>query len=116
MRCPRFAVLGELLRLRRCQAAVPLRCEAKSGLALFRVLQTLPNASTASARGDEVEQMLIGGCALYNRRGLTWYRELELTEKLGRKVDLRTPEELSRYFRAKVVAAAAVQYEAYEAY
>ncbi len=37
--------------------------------------------------------------------------ELELTEKLGRKVDLRTPEELSRYFRDKVVAAAAVQYE-----
>ena len=37
--------------------------------------------------------------------------ELELTEKLGRKVDLRTPEELSRYFRAKVVAGAVPQYE-----
>ena len=37
--------------------------------------------------------------------------ELELTEKLGRKVDLRTPEELSRYFRAKVVASAVPQYE-----
>lgn len=37
--------------------------------------------------------------------------ELELTEKLGRKVDLRTPQELSRYFRDEVVAGAAVQYE-----
>ena len=30
----------------------------------------------------------------------------------GRKVDLRTPEDLSRYFRAQVVAEAEVQYEA----
>jgi predicted nucleotidyltransferase len=37
--------------------------------------------------------------------------ELELTEKMGRKVDLRTPQELSRYFRDEVVATAAVQYE-----
>jgi len=37
--------------------------------------------------------------------------ELELSEMLGRKVDLRTPQELSRYFRDKVVAEAAVQYE-----
>ena len=37
--------------------------------------------------------------------------ELALSEKLGRKVDLRTPQELSRYFREKVIASAAVQYE-----
>jgi predicted nucleotidyltransferase len=37
--------------------------------------------------------------------------ELELTEKLGRKVDLRTAGDLSRYFRDEVVATAAVQYE-----
>lgn len=37
--------------------------------------------------------------------------ELELTEKIGRRVDLRTPQELSRYFRNEVVATAAVQYE-----
>lgn len=37
--------------------------------------------------------------------------ELELSEMLGRKVDLRTPGELSRYFREDVVAQAAVQYE-----
>ena len=37
--------------------------------------------------------------------------EIELTERLGRKVDLRTPGELSRYFRDKVMAGAAVQYE-----
>ena len=30
----------------------------------------------------------------------------------GRKVDLRTPEDLSRYFRQKVLAEAEVQYEA----
>lgn len=37
--------------------------------------------------------------------------ELELTDILGRKVDLRTPEELSPYFRDDVIAGAAVQYE-----
>jgi predicted nucleotidyltransferase len=37
--------------------------------------------------------------------------ELELTEKLGRKVDLRTAGDLSRYFRDQVVTTAAVQYE-----
>jgi len=36
--------------------------------------------------------------------------ERELSELLGRKVDLRTPEELSRYFRAEVLAEAEVQY------
>ena len=34
----------------------------------------------------------------------------ELSEKIGRQVDLRTPEELSKYFREKVVAEAVVQY------
>lgn len=38
--------------------------------------------------------------------------ELELSDLLGRKVDLRTPEEISRYFRSEVLASAAVQYEA----
>ena len=37
--------------------------------------------------------------------------ETELSEKLGRKVDLRTPQELSKYFRDQVVAAAVLQYE-----
>jgi hypothetical protein len=36
--------------------------------------------------------------------------ELELTDRMGRKVDLRTAEELSRYFRRKVVAEAIPQY------
>ncbi len=37
--------------------------------------------------------------------------ELELSDLLdGRKVDLRTPEDLSRYFRAAVLAEAEVQY------
>ena len=37
--------------------------------------------------------------------------ERELSEILGgRKVDLRTPEDLSRYFRQKVLAEAEVQY------
>jgi len=34
----------------------------------------------------------------------------ELSAIFGRKVDLRTPEDLSRYFRAEVVAGAQVQY------
>ena len=37
--------------------------------------------------------------------------ELELSDMIGRKVDLRTPEDLSRYFRDKVVAEAEVLYE-----
>lgn len=32
--------------------------------------------------------------------------ELALSEKFGRKVDLRTPEELSRYFRSDAVGSA----------
>ena len=36
--------------------------------------------------------------------------ELELTELLGRKVDLRTPEDLSRYFRKEVMDSARVLY------
>jgi hypothetical protein len=37
--------------------------------------------------------------------------EIELSEMLGRKVDLRTPRDLSRYFRDEVVASAVPQYE-----
>ncbi len=36
--------------------------------------------------------------------------ELELSEMLERKVDLRTPAELSRYFRDRVIQASEVQY------
>ena len=36
--------------------------------------------------------------------------EIELTELLGRKVDLRTPEDLSRYFRSEVMESARVLY------
>ena len=36
--------------------------------------------------------------------------ELELTRMLGRKVDLRTPGDLSRYFRRQVLDEAQVQY------
>ena len=36
--------------------------------------------------------------------------EMELTDILGRKVDLRTPAELSRYFRQDVLNTAEVQY------
>jgi predicted nucleotidyltransferase len=38
--------------------------------------------------------------------------EIELTEMLGRKADLRTPRDLSRYFREQVINTAEVQYEA----
>jgi len=36
--------------------------------------------------------------------------EVELSELIGRKADLRTPADLSRYFREEVVRAAEVQY------
>jgi predicted nucleotidyltransferase len=36
--------------------------------------------------------------------------EIELSEIVGRKVDLRTPAELSRYFRDTVLATAEEQY------
>ena len=38
--------------------------------------------------------------------------ELELSGIIGRKADLRTPEDLSRYFRKEVVESAEVQYAA----
>ena len=38
--------------------------------------------------------------------------ERELTDIARRKVDLRTPEDLSRYFRDEVVASAELQYVA----
>ena len=38
--------------------------------------------------------------------------ELELSEILGRKADMRTPADLSRYFRQEVLESAQVQYEA----
>ncbi|RMG85256.1 MAG: nucleotidyltransferase [Chloroflexi bacterium] len=37
--------------------------------------------------------------------------ERELSALLGRQVDLRTPEDLSRYFRQQVLQEAIVQYE-----
>jgi uncharacterized protein len=36
--------------------------------------------------------------------------ENELSDILGRKVDLRTPQELSRYFRQEVIDSSEVQY------
>ena len=36
--------------------------------------------------------------------------ELELSRIIGRKADLRTPAELSRYFRQEVLRSAQVQY------
>ncbi len=36
--------------------------------------------------------------------------ENELSTMIGRKVDLRTPQELSRYFRQEVLDSAEVQY------
>ena len=37
--------------------------------------------------------------------------ERRLSELMGRKIDLRTPKDLSKYFRDEVVARAEVQYE-----
>ncbi|MCA9907257.1 MAG: nucleotidyltransferase domain-containing protein [Anaerolineae bacterium] len=38
-------------------------------------------------------------------------QEIELSELVGRKVDLRTPNELSRYFRQQVIDEAVTLYE-----
>ena len=38
--------------------------------------------------------------------------ERELSEIIGRKADMRTPQDLSRFFRDEVVAGAEVQYAA----
>lgn len=38
--------------------------------------------------------------------------EIELTEMIGRKVDLRTPAELSRFFRDEVLSQARIEYAA----
>ena len=38
--------------------------------------------------------------------------EIELSEMIGRKVDLRTVDDLSRYFRDEVIEQAEVQYAA----
>lgn len=38
------------------------------------------------------------------------HMERELSELVGKKVDLRTPQELSRYFRDEVISEAKVQY------
>lgn len=40
------------------------------------------------------------------------HMENELTDLFGKKVDLRTPQELSRYFRNEILSTAEVQYEA----
>ena len=45
--------------------------------------------------------------SLFKMAGL----EIELTKLIGRKVDLRTPAELSRYFREEVISHSEVQYE-----
>ncbi len=37
--------------------------------------------------------------------------EMELSEIIGRKVDLRTPEDLSEYFRDEVLRDAILQYQ-----
>ena len=48
-----------------------------------------------------------------NVPGLAFFSmENELSEILGRKVDLNTPQFLSRYFREEVLAEAQVQYAA----
>jgi hypothetical protein len=39
------------------------------------------------------------------------HMENELSDLIGRKVDLRTPQDLSKYFRDKVVAEAEIIYE-----
>lgn len=47
-------------------------------------------------------------CSLFDLGGML----MDLSEILGRQVDLRTPQDLSRYFRDEVVSSARVLYAA----
>lgn len=78
----------------------------------IRKLSLFGSAITERFRSDSDVDMLVefeaGSAITY----LDLARmERELSDLLGRKVDLRTPQELSPHFRDQVVAGAAIEYE-----
>ncbi len=78
----------------------------------IRKLSLFGSVLTPRFRNDSDVDVLVE----FESGGVPGYFELaamesELSDLLGRKVDLRTPEELSRYFRTRVMSEAVVQYE-----
>ena len=86
---------------------VPIILEESRKLSLFG------SVLKGTARPDSDVDLLVefdAGCtpSLLRLAGM----ENELSDMLGRKVDLRTPADLSRHFRDEVVRTAEVQYAA----
>lgn len=92
----------------------------------------LPKAELAEfCRQNQIRRLSLFGSALTDRFGpesdvdllvefepgarISYFdlarMEISLTDLVGRQVDLRTPKELSRYFRDKVVATSEQIYE-----
>lgn len=79
----------------------------------IRWLALFGSALKGTARPDSDIDLLVDfepGCEP-GLLGLAALEE-ELSARLGRKVDLRTPRELSRYFRDEILRTAEVQYAA----
>lgn len=79
----------------------------------IRKLSLFGSVLKGTARPDSDVDLLVefdAGCTpgLLRLAGM----ENELSDMLGRKVDLRTPADLSRHFRDEVVRTAEVQYAA----
>jgi predicted nucleotidyltransferase len=67
----------------------------------------LKDEATADSDVDLLVEFLPGATpGLFELAGM----EIELTEQIGRKVDLRTPAELSKYFRDDVMQIARLLY------
>jgi predicted nucleotidyltransferase len=87
------------------------RIEAFCKKHYIRKLSVFGSALRADFRSDSDIDILVEFCkghipGLIKLAGI----EIELSEILGRKVDLRTPQDLSRYFRQEVIDSAEVQY------
>jgi predicted nucleotidyltransferase len=98
---------------------------------VYKIEQEIPKEQlTAFCRKNHIRRMSLFGSALRGKPGpesdidlLVEFNEdhipglfelsrmeLEMTDILGRKADIRTAEELSQYFRDDVVKEASVQY------
>ena len=87
------------------------RIEAFCKKHYIRKLSVFGSALRIDFRSDSDIDILVEFCpghtpGLIKLAGI----EIELSEILGRKVDLRTPQDLSRYFRQEVIDSAEVQY------
>ena len=87
---------------------------------MFSLADYIPKGEIADfCRKNHIVKLALFGSALRDELksdsdvpGLITFAgmEIELTDKIGRKVDLRTSGDLSRYFRDEVINSAEVQY------